>query len=317
MSDYGDHGLDGFGHGHGLDHSGGDLHGGHATHEALLVAFSHGGHSEGVLHDFGHHASTAHPHSMQVVHLGLGRQDTKGAETKEDAEHPGEIRNFVVHVSSHGQSAICTEIEQITRKLGMVRIEFRPNFDPVDVLKYELADWTASEPYQHINMPEGFYPGATGRTRIMRQYWQVGKRPRMFNTLPVFDKSASTYIEISIVQWRYDYPGDYETKLVLSVGSLPVWDEAAGAWGFKRVPFEQHQRAAVKVCKHIFDYLSGLDPSPASKFLRAVVLAKYHPVFRCLVASDLHVPIGEDGTCSDIKVGSSDKTSTVVIELDD
>lgn len=284
----GDHGHGGDGHGHGMGHGhvghhhgGGDSHGGHATHEALFVAFSHsGGHS--AVHSFGHHASHAHAHNMQVVHLGMGRQDTKGAtDTNCDEAHPGEIRTFVVHVANHGQSAILTEIERIARRHDLLRIDlFRPNFDPVDVLKYELADWSAfSEPYQHVNMPEGFYPGATGHTRIVRQYWQVGKRPRMFalRTPPVFDKDASTFIELSVIQWRYDFTGDYETKLVLTVGSLPVWDEVAGAWGFKRTPFELHQRAAVKVCNYIYDYLSGLDPSRASKILRASVQAKFPP----------------------------------------
>ncbi len=283
----GDHGShDGVGHGigghgHGLHHGGGhDSHGGHATHEALFVAFSHGGGHSGV-HGFGHHASNAHTHDLHAVHLGMGRQDTKGAESDDNADHPGAIRTFVVHVANHGQPNILTEIERIARRHDLLRIDqFRPNFDPVDVLKHELADWTAfSEPYQGINMPEGYYPGATGRTRIIRQYWQVGKRPRMIaiKTLPQFDNKASTFIEIAVVQWRYDFTGDYETKLVLTIGSLPVWDEVAGAWGYKRTPFDIAQRAAVKVCKHIYDYLSGLAPTEASSYLRAHVNAKYPP----------------------------------------
>lgn len=283
----GDHGHGGDGHGHSMSHghvahhAGGDAHGGHATHEALLVAFSHGGDHSGV-HSFGHHASHAHPHNMQVVHMGMGREDTKGAtDSKSDEEHPGEIRTFVVHVANHGQPNILEAIQRIAHRHDMLRIDlFRPNFDPLDVLKYELADWSAySEPYQHINMPEGYFPGATGRTRIIRQYWQVGKRPRMFalKTLPVFDKDASTFIELSVVQWRYDFTGDYETKLVLTIGSLPVWDEVACAWGYKRTPFELHQRVAIKVCNYIFDYLSGLAPTKASQILRAHVRAKYPP----------------------------------------
>lgn len=284
----GDHGHGGDGHGHGIaqshagHHGGGDSHGGHATHEALFVAFSHGGGHSGV-HSFGHHASHAHPHNMSVVHLGMGRQDTKSAtDSNSDEDHPGEIRTFVVHVANHAQPAILAEIERIARKHDLLRIDqFRPNFESVDLLKYELADWSAfSEPYQHINMPEGYFPGATGRTRIIRQYWQVGKRPRLFalNTRPVFDKDASTFIEIAIVQWRYDYTGDYETKLMLTIGSLPVWDDTAGAWGYKRTPFERHQRAAVKICNHVFDYLSKLTPPRSSQALRAAVRAKYPPV---------------------------------------
>lgn len=284
----GDHGShDGVGHGisghsHGIHHGGGhDAHGGHATHEALLVAFSHGGGHSGV-HGFGHHAAHNHTHSMHAVHLGLGRQDTKGVESDEvNADHPGAIRTFVVHVANHGQPAILTEIEKIARRHDMLRIDqFRPNFDPVDVLKYELADWSAfSEPYQGINMPEGYWPGATGRTRIIRQYWQVGKRPRLIalRTPPQFDNKASTVIEISVVQWRYDFTGDYETKLVLNIGSLPVWDTTAGVWGYKRTPFDLHQRAAVKVCKHIVDYLAGLAPTAASKYLRAYINEQFPP----------------------------------------
>jgi hypothetical protein len=282
--DHGGHGGDGLGHSVAHSHShhgGGDSHGGHATHEALFVAYSHGGGHSGV-HSFGHHASNAHPHNMQVVHLGMGRQDTKGASDSDcDQEHPGEIRTFVVHVAHHGQPAILSELKRITQRHDLLRIDlFRPNFDPVDVLKYELADWSAfSEPYQHVNMPEGFYPGATGRTRIIRQYWQVGKRPRLFalKTPPVFDKDASTFIELSVIEWRYDFTGDYETKLILTIGSLPVWDEVAGAWGYKRTPFERHQRAALKICNHIFNYLSGLAPTRASQYLRAHINAKYPP----------------------------------------
>lgn len=286
----GDHGShDGIGHGigaghsHGILHGGGghDAHGGHATHEALLVAFSHGeGHSSGV-HGFGHHASHAHPHSMQAVHLGMGRQDTKGADSEDNAEHPGAIRTFVVHVANHGQAAIMTEIEKIARRHDMLRIDlFRPNFDPVDVLKHQIADWSAfTEPYKGVNMPEGYWPGAQGYTRIIRQYWQVGKRPRMIalRTPPKFDNKASTVIEIAVVQWMYSFTGDFETKLVLNIGSMPVWDEVAGAWGYKKTPFDLHQRAAIKMCERIVEYLAGIKPTPASKYLRAHINEQFPP----------------------------------------
>ncbi len=276
----GDHGLSHEGgHGHGGHHGNDSAHGGHATHEALMLAFSHGQSSH--LSVVGSHVSGAHAHSMQMVHLGLGRQDTKVGEQGKDESDPGEIRTFVVHVSNHGQAAINGVIQSVARQCDMLRIDqMRPNYDSADIMKYEIADWTAfSEPYQHVNMPEGFYPGATGHTRILRQYWQVGKRPSLWapKTAPVFDKLAMTFIEVTSITWRYFETGDYETKFILTVGSLPVWDETVGAWGYKREPFERHQRAAKKLCEKIFEYLANLEPSPAAKLFRAEMLRKYPP----------------------------------------
>jgi hypothetical protein len=242
-----------------------------------MIAFSHGQSSH--LSVVGSHVSSAQPHSMQMVHLGLGRQDTKIGEQGKDATHPGEIRTFVVHVANHGQAAINGVIQSVARQCDMLRIDqMRPNYDSADIMKYEIADWTAfSEPYQHVNMPEGYYPGATGHTRILRQYWQVGKRPSLWapKTPPVFDKLAMTFIEVTSITWRYFETGDYETKFILTVGSLPVWDETVGAWGYKREPFERHQRAAMRLCQKVFEYLVKLEPSPAAKLFRAEILRKY------------------------------------------
>jgi hypothetical protein len=273
----GDHGFSHDSHGGHHGNDGG--HGGYATHEALMIAYSHGGQG-GHMNVVGQHVSSAHPHSMQMVHLGLGRQDTKVGSGKRSGD-VGEIRTFVVHVSNHGQSAILTQIEKFARKCDMLRIDqVRPNFDSIDDIKYVIADWTAfTEPYQQLNMPEGYFPGVTGNTRILRQYWQVGKRPSLWapHTPPVFDKSAATFIEITVVQWRYQEIGDFETKIILNVSSLQVWDEMAQAWGYKRVPFERHQHAAKKICEQAFEYLAATPPTKAASLLRAEATKKFPP----------------------------------------
>jgi hypothetical protein len=275
-----DHGFSHDSHGgHGGHHGNDGGHGGHATREALMIAFSHGG-QNGHMNVVGQHVSSAHPHSMQVVHLGLGRQDTKIGKAKQTGD-AGEIRTFVVHVSNHGQGAILTQIEKFARKCDMLRIDqVRPNFDSIDNIKYLIADWTAfTEPYQQLNMPEGYFPGVTGYTRILRQYWQVGKRPSLWapHTPPVFDKSAATFIEVTVVEWRYQEIGDYETKIILNVSSLQVWDEVAQAWGYKRVPFERHQHAAKKICEQVFEYLVATPPTKAASLLRAEATKKFPP----------------------------------------
>lgn len=277
----GDHGYGHDLHGHTQGHHGPtDGHGGIATIEALLVSYSHGGGSHGPM-NFGAHVNGAHTHDMHVVHLGLGRQDRRfgGPEDTETNEKPGEVRVFVVHVTNHGENDVLTKLKQVARRQDMIRIDqFRPNFDAVDTLKYEIADWTAfTEPYQHKNMPEGFYPGANGNTRIVRWYYQVGKRPRWWaaGSDPEFDKDAGTFIEVTCVQWRYQEAADFETKIILSVGSVAVWDEVVQKWGFRKTPFIKHQRAAIKVCEAMFDYLVAQKPSKAATILRAAVRKKY------------------------------------------
>ncbi len=267
---HGNHGDGIYGDGH-LDH-----HGNASTWEALHTACSHGGNHLD-MHIFNYHHGDAHLHNTHFVHLGVGNQDTTSAPaSKSSQDDPDEIRTFVVHVANHAQSAIRQEIEHNARMHDLLRIDlFRPNFDAIDELQCELTEWSPPmEPHQQADVPRGYFPGATGRTRIIRQYWQVGNRPGLLvhNALPVFDTDASTFIELSLIEWHYNFTGDYETKLAVRVISLPVWDEVAGTWSYKRSKFKLHQRAAISVCENIFVYLTALAPTQTSKLLRNAII---------------------------------------------
>ncbi|MBP9091837.1 hypothetical protein KBI23_12505 [bacterium] len=135
----------------------------------------------------------------------------------------------------------------------------------------QLSDWSRfSPPYSRTSTPAGYYPEAAGLTRVFKQYWQVANKSPWWNVMggkAKFDRSKSTYVEVSIVTWFFADIGDYETRVDITVVSLPVLDQTDKVWARRRTPLVDHQLAAERVCHQLFEALKATPPS-------AYVLAK-------------------------------------------
>lgn len=278
------HGVDlGFGshdHGisHGFDHDGN--HAGHVTAEAMMVAHSHCHSHDGMVGHFGNDISMAdlsHGHIGGWSH-GEGIDPAKAQRIKrmlaavEKAKADPQRRYYGAHIVGHGYIDVAEIFRRAALQSGMMRIcNTVANFNPVDLTDTVISDWSRfTPPYSRSSTPAGYYPNAAGLTRVFKQYWQVADPSPWWNPWAgkaKFDRTKSTYVEISIVTWFFADIGDYETRIDITVVSLPVLDQTDKVWGRRRTPLEQHQEAAEKVCHRLFEALKAAPPS-------AYVLAK-------------------------------------------
>lgn len=263
-----DHGAGGhFGLSHDVGHSG--EHAGHVLHEAVVFSFSHGGHGHGHS-DYG--ASIAHSHGTHHEHHSpgaLSRQGMKPNELDGALDNAENARTFVVHVAGHGHVEQMGCFYRIALDYDLIRLDDRrPNFEAVAQTKFEIADWNIwGDLAGNGTKPSGYRDGFTGRTTFTKQFWQIGKRKRFWNK-PQLDNKAMTCLEVAFVVWHFDQTADYETVLLLRVVSYPVYDHKDGQWGFKKIPFEKHQRVARKVAERIFETLRSIKSPEGSRLLR-------------------------------------------------
>lgn len=307
MDANGDGQDDGHGHDAGLGghHSAHDAYGnvdhagpGQATWDALSVGYSHGSGHEyngfgmvaGGSHCGGAHGGVAHqahthagPQSQTVV-LHDDRCDVPPARQVND-----ERRIYVAHVIGHGDVEMTWALNRIAAKYDVIRLDtFRPSVNGEDRLEKELADdepWLP--PYNVLATPPGgWYPGATGTTRLVKQVWQVGKRPSLFQkglvyalrkmrkhdwvTKPEYDNKAKTTFEVGIVTWNYRETGDHDTLITIRIVSTKVWQPYLGLYGYKKEPFLKHQHAAEHIIAELLEELKKAVPTTEQRQRRLI-----------------------------------------------
>jgi len=291
---FGDH--DGHDAGMG-SHSGHDAYGnpdaggaGHSTFEALSIGFSHQDHAHGHFSGFGvmahgqhcqsgpsgsGHDSHSHSHNQQA----RSRQERCDVAPEVPNFH-GERRMFVAHVVAHGDVDIVAHLPRICKKYDVIRLDtFRPSMNGEDRVEYQLADdqpWLP--PFDVENQPPaGWYPGATGSTRFVKQIWQVGRRPSVWDkglaaslrmmrkhewvSDPQYDPQAKTFFEVGVVTWNYKETGDHDTLITIRIASQLVWQRYFGRYGYKKIPFQKHQEAAAKILQDLLEILKAAAPS--------------------------------------------------------
>lgn len=284
------------------DHDGHDAYGnadyhgaGQSTWEALSIGYSHQGHNPGHFSGFGiiahgNHCGGVSGGAAHQAHTHAGR----GAQTQPRAERcdvtpiqrsfHGERRMYVAHVVAHGDVDILSHLQRICKKHDVIRLDtYRPSMNGEDRKEQKLADdepWVP--PYDLENQPPaGYYPGATGTTRFVKQVWQVGRRPSLWEQGfvkalrairkhdwvkdPVYDPEAKTYFDIGIVTWNYRETGDHDTLITIRIQSQQVWQRYFGAYGYKRLPFQQHQEAAGKIIQELMEALKCAEPNEDQK----------------------------------------------------
>lgn len=219
----------------------------------------------------------------------------------EEAKASPTRRYYGAHVVGHGAIDIPKAFAKVAAELGLIRIcSFRPNFGPVDVTEGKILEWDAwSGGHQPPHRSAGYYPDATGYTRLWKQFWQIGyiSKPwrkhwslRWFfegvlgvKEQPRYDKKSSTWMEVSMVNWYYRETGDEETRFDVRIVSLPVMDLTDKVWGFRTVPLQAHQKVAEPVVAKILEALKQAVPSKAAAVLRKRVNEK-------LAEADQNVP---------------------------
>ena len=297
----GGHGGDlGVGHGHGVDlgfdsHDHGISHGhdhdgnhaGHVTAEAMMVAHSHSDSHDGMAGHFGGDLDGA---DLNIGHVGgwshgEGIDPAKAQRIKrmraavEKAKADPQRRYYGAHIVGHGYTDVPEIFRRAAIESGLMRIcNTVANFNPVDLTDTVISDWSRfTPPYSRKSTPAGYYPNAAGLTRVFKQYWQVADQCPWWNPWggkAKFDRTKSTYVEVSIVTWFFADIGDYETRIDIKVVSLPVLDQTDKVWGRRRTPLMQHQEAADKVCHRLFEALKAAAPSTYALARRSKILGQ-------------------------------------------
>lgn len=173
------------------------------------------------------------------------------------------MRKFYgAHVVSHGYVDVMTEFARIADEVGCERIDTAtPNFPGADIVHDELSDWNRwNPPFTRKKVPTGWYEGAEGSTRIVRQFWQLNKgffHPEKFRR---FDRLAGMTLEVVAVTWRYHEPGDYETRFQILVKTMPEFDPKARSFGIRKYPFRRYQAKALELTKRIAYLLHTAPP---------------------------------------------------------
>jgi hypothetical protein len=264
----------------------------------VYSAYVHSHRSGG--HHFGVHAHHVDTHPVHFDHVSLleALDSSPSAPLifntpthKPDGEV---IRSYLAYVDRHGQFDVMCELEKIGAQFGIILLNrFRPNFDEVDLVKYKILDrqaWrqvqaeeggvVAQEVYCACDSEAapGWYPGATGRTHLRRQHWQIGRVQGLgIYAVPVYDPNAHTYLEIEVTDWSYLEAGDFATAIEIRIVSLSELDDTSGQVGYRREPFIKHQRMAIKLFEHMLAKLLSVEKTPAQKLLRAEIDRKNPP----------------------------------------
>jgi len=282
-SDIGGHDF-GMGHSHGGHNDGHDGHHDTVASEALMVSHSHS--SNDGMQDFntgdmfGPGLDIGQMASSSTADGGVNQREERAKRYKaavEKAKNDPSRRYYGAHIVGHGHADIPELFRQHAVEVGMVRIcNSVANFNPVDLTGEQVSDWSFfTPPYSRKNTPCGYYPGAPGLTRVFKQYWQVAEKKEWWQTGKAkYDRTKSTYIEVSIVTWFYGEVGDYETRVDLNVVSVPVLDRWDKIWARRRTPLEQHQKAALQLCEKLFKSLKLAVPSARVLERRSKILDK-------------------------------------------
>lgn len=205
-------------------------------------------------------------------------------------------RSFGLHVVNHGYHDVAATFAALATAMNCKRIDScTPNFFQLgsySVLQ-DIADWNRySPPFLRVRVPAGYYDGCTGTTTVWKQIWQVHKknnrllmsllgyppsRPQdKFNCPPDrhYNRDDNTIIEVFGVTWFYREAGDYETRFQINVISNPELDWSDVQWGYRKEPFERHQKAARVIAEQMLNKLKEATPHPAAVKLRGAIIAR-------------------------------------------
>jgi hypothetical protein len=195
-----------------------------------------------------------------------------------------EIRNYIACIAGHGPIDLMSEVRNLAGPLNLVCLD-GIRTEEVDLTKLKLLDRNAWEHAQaeeggavtravycdcDHEKPPGWYRDATGKTRLRRKHWQVGKVDCLFDPL-VFDSRAHHSIEVERSNWKYREACDEATIIQIRVVSLLELDDLTGQHGYRTAAFKTHQDAAIKIFGCLVNKLLNTAPDEIGLLMRASI----------------------------------------------
>jgi len=178
-----------------------------------------------------------------------------------------------IKVAFHGACNIRARFVQVAREMGLLPIDlYLPNLMAEDRTERTILDNDAwNPPKQDLRiMPSGWFPGATGWTRLWREFWQIGVRETSWKFWEPLKpcSSARSYLQVECVTWCYDDIGDLETRLTIRVEALPVWNAIVKSWGCNQKWVARHKEVSEKLARHLFEFIKAHPQPPQCQTLR-------------------------------------------------
>ncbi|MBI1270491.1 hypothetical protein GC174_08665 [bacterium] len=193
-------------------------------------------------------------------------------------EHPERLL-FCGHVSGHGRLDAAAIFKQVATATGMLNIGSKTpglSTKQIDTVYDELLAWDritpSRKPPKAADMPGGYLPGMTGKTRVFRQYWGVCK----YYLLPALirrelappTRHDQIKIEVNIITWSYQQTQDHETRFILRLVPTKSWSRTKQQYVPNEKAFKLYQRAAVQAASGLFEALQKVPPLSGARDLR-------------------------------------------------
>lgn len=181
----------------------------------------------------------------------------------------GAGRTFQSLVYPHGDVNTEKLFKGIAAAHGLVNIAWTArDINPESKLHHIIKDTTPFDGKErNTPMPSGWYPGATGLTRTFQQYWQIPKKAYFWST-PAADPNDKTYLIVSGATWYYNETGDHETRLAITVHSIPYTE--CGYWKEREALISSHLTVAKEVADEFYARMKGYAPGEHSLTVRKI-----------------------------------------------
>ncbi len=172
---------------------------------------------------------------------------------------------FAIHCVHHAKINLAKEFESLAVQFDCLRIDrCTPNFFGEDETLDELADWNIwHPPFTRKRVPAAWYPDATGKTHVWKQYWQVIRKPTPWwlakdaNDLPEkkpgvkADFYVNLVLEVQGVTWHFAETDDYETRFQIKVVPLPLYNKEQQFWTIREKWFKIYQKKARELAEAV------------------------------------------------------------------
>lgn len=174
------------------------------------------------------------------------------------------------------------KLRALLEKAGLVDVGYTlRDVAASDEVQRKLMDTTPfDERVGNTPMPCGWYPNATGHTRLWKDFYMLGKRwsligPRVADPA---DIENGVYLAIAGATWYFDQTMDYETRIAINIKARTKWNSDVMAWESLLPSVEKHRQAAVKVCEQLLEWFKCFPVSETSCAARLRVQSVPAPV---------------------------------------
>lgn len=188
-------------------------------------------------HDGGHHSDGGAHWSGGGHHGDHHGADCGGRPDERKRDGPERTKNSVVlRIESHASVDVKYLLVEAAKALDLLDLRsYRPSLMEEDRFERSILP---DNPWSTYNSkptwPAGWYPGATGSTRLWRKFFHIGKRV----TTGFFNKkselkpteSCNTYLEVECSTRTYLETGDCQTDITIWVRPLATWNDHKTKW---------------------------------------------------------------------------------------